>query len=79
MQHEGEFIVTFPKAYHSGFSLGWNAAEASNFAIMDWLPFGFEAVEAYAKVSIYTAFDLIYIAARACCVFPTAGSGSHAT
>lgn len=52
MQHEGEFIVTFPKAYHSGFSLGWNAAEAANFAVMDWLPYGFEAAEAYAKVLI---------------------------
>ena len=50
VQHEGEFIVTFPKAYHSGFSLGWNAAEAANFAVMDWLPYGFEAAEAYAKV-----------------------------
>ena len=50
VQHEGEFIVTFPKAYHSGFSLGWNAAEAANFAVMDWLPYGFEAVESYAKV-----------------------------
>ncbi|KAL0052381.1 hypothetical protein WJX82_001231 [Trebouxia sp. C0006] len=49
VQHEGEFIVTFPKAYHSGFSLGWNAAEAANFAVMDWLPYGFEAVESYAK------------------------------
>ena len=50
VQHQGEFIVTFPKAYHSGFSLGWNAAEAANFAVMDWLPYGFEAAEAYAKV-----------------------------
>lgn len=52
VQHEGEFIVTFPKAYHSGFSLGWNAAEAANFAVMDWLPYGFEAVESYAKVCL---------------------------
>ena len=53
VQHEGEFIVTFPKAYHSGFSLGWNAAEAANFAVMDWLPYGFEAAEAYAKVRYF--------------------------
>ena len=50
VQHEGEFVITFPKAYHSGFSLGWNAAEAANFAVMDWLPYGFEAVESYSKV-----------------------------
>ena len=69
VQHEGEFIVTFPKAYHSGFSLGWNAAEASNFAIMDWLPFGFEAVEAYAKVSTFSAFDVTHIAVQALSCF----------
>ena len=58
VQHEGEFIVTFPKAYHSGFSLGWNAAEAANFAVMDWLPFGFEAVESYSKVCRYMLQDM---------------------
>ena len=56
VQHEGEFIVTFPKAYHSGFSLGWNAAEAANFAVMDWLPFGFEAMESYSKVCSTSSF-----------------------
>ena len=62
VQHEGEFIITFPKAYHSGFSLGWNAAEAANFAVMDWLPYGFEAAEAYAKVCCPTAlFQSKYI------------------
>ncbi len=50
VQEPGEFIVTFPKAYHGGFSHGWNAAEAVNFAVLDWLPFGLEAVRRYAKV-----------------------------
>lgn len=50
VQEPGEFIVTFPKAYHGGFSHGWNAAEAVNFATLDWLPYGLEAVRRYAKV-----------------------------
>lgn len=43
-------MVTFPKAYHCGFSHGWNASEAVNFATLDWLPFGLEAARRYAKV-----------------------------
>lgn len=47
IQQEGEIIVTFPRAYHGGFSHGWNCAEAVNFATMDWLPHGRSAVESY--------------------------------
>lgn len=32
LQHPGEFIVTFPRAFHGGFSMGPNAGEAVNFA-----------------------------------------------
>jgi histone demethylase JARID1 len=32
VQHPGEFVVTFPRAFHGGFSLGPNAGEAVNFA-----------------------------------------------
>ncbi|KAK9811760.1 hypothetical protein WJX72_009620 [[Myrmecia] bisecta] len=49
LQQEGELIVTFPKAYHCGFSHGWNCAEAANFGTLDWLPYGAEAVEKYCK------------------------------
>ena len=32
LQHPGEFVVTFPRAFHGGFSMGPNAGEAVNFA-----------------------------------------------
>ena len=32
LQHPGEFVVTFPRAFHGGFSLGPNCGEAVNFA-----------------------------------------------
>lgn len=47
LQEPGEFVVTFPSAYHGGFSHGFNVAEACNFALPDWLPWGRSAVEKY--------------------------------
>jgi jumonji domain-containing protein 2 len=43
-QHRGEFMVTFPRAYHWGFNSGPNVAEAVNFALDSWIPYGKEAV-----------------------------------
>jgi hypothetical protein len=48
-QNPGEFVVTFPQAYHGGFSLGFNCGEAVNFALPDWIPFGRDASECYRK------------------------------
>jgi histone demethylase JARID1 len=47
VQRAGSFVITWPRAYHAGFSHGLNVAESSNFATPDWLPWGRLAVEAF--------------------------------
>ncbi|PKA65099.1 putative lysine-specific demethylase JMJ14 [Apostasia shenzhenica] len=49
VQHPGEFVLTFPRAYHTGFNCGFNCAEAVNVAPVDWLPHGQYAVELYRE------------------------------
>ena len=49
VQKAGDFIVTFPNAYHGGFSHGINCGEAVNFAIPEWLSYGSQAIEKYHK------------------------------
>lgn len=48
VQNRMEFILTFPGAYHSEFSCGFNCSEAVCFAPLDWLPHGQIAVELYS-------------------------------
>ncbi|XP_061094946.1 lysine-specific demethylase 4A [Conger conger] len=42
-QEAGQFIVTFPYAYHAGFNHGFNCAESTNFATQRWIEYGKQA------------------------------------
>uniref|UniRef100_A0AAQ4NXS3 [histone H3]-trimethyl-L-lysine(4) demethylase n=1 Tax=Gasterosteus aculeatus aculeatus TaxID=481459 RepID=A0AAQ4NXS3_GASAC len=56
-QCAGEFVITFPRAYHSGFNQGFNFAEAVNFCTMDWMPIGRKCVAHYRELSRYCVFS----------------------
>uniref|UniRef100_A0A669ER68 [histone H3]-trimethyl-L-lysine(4) demethylase n=1 Tax=Oreochromis niloticus TaxID=8128 RepID=A0A669ER68_ORENI len=56
-QCAGEFVITFPRAYHSGFNQGFNFAEAVNFCTMDWMPLGRGCVDHYRQLNRYCVFS----------------------
>ncbi|KAK2465991.1 hypothetical protein APHAL10511_001632 [Amanita phalloides] len=61
-QRAGEFVITFPKAYHAGFNHGLNFNEAVNFALPDWLPYGRECVHRYRehrKLPVFSHDELL--------------------
>ena len=67
LQHAGEYIVTFPRAFHGGFSLGPNCGEAVNFALHDWIPHAVDANERYrtfARPSVFSHDRLVYTMAH---------------
>jgi len=67
VQHPGEFVVTFPRAFHGGFSMGPNIGEAVNFATYDWIPFGSDANERYrscARPSVFSQDRLTFTMAN---------------
>lgn len=62
IQRPGEFIITFPKVYHSGFNYGFNVNEAVNFTLPLWIPYSINAVEEYKQVGkecVFNTFELL--------------------
>ncbi|CEH16103.1 DNA-binding protein jumonji/RBP2/SMCY, contains JmjC domain [Ceraceosorus bombacis] len=56
-QRANELVITFPKAYHSGFNQGFNLNEAVNFALPDWLDRDLECVQRYQRFSKQPVFS----------------------
>ena len=49
VQEQGHFIITFPYGYHSGFNLGLNCAESTNFALERWVEYGKKATRCLCR------------------------------
>eukprot|EP00258_Populus_trichocarpa_P022258 XP_024438277.1 lysine-specific demethylase REF6 [Populus trichocarpa] len=63
VQNAGEFVVTFPRAYHSGFSHGFNCGEAANIATPEWLTVAKDAAIRRASINyppMVSHFQLLY-------------------
>ncbi|SCU85614.1 LAFA_0D16710g1_1 [Lachancea sp. 'fantastica'] len=58
VQYPGEYVVTFPKCYHSGFNTGYNFNEAVNFTLDLWLPYGVEATHDYIDTGKKCVFNM---------------------
>ncbi|KRY89410.1 Lysine-specific demethylase 4A [Trichinella pseudospiralis] len=65
VQLPGQFILTYPGAYHSGFNFGYNCAEAINFAMKSWIEYGLNAKfclcgHSTVRFDMLTALDKLY-------------------
>ncbi|XP_028765172.1 lysine-specific demethylase REF6 isoform X2 [Neltuma alba] len=70
VQNAGEFVVTFPRAYHTGFSHGFNCGEAANIATPEWLRVAKDAAIRRASINyppMVSHFQLLYDLALALC------------
>ncbi|GKT41243.1 complex component lid2 [Colletotrichum spaethianum] len=66
-QRAGQFVITFPQAYHAGFNHGFNFNEAVNFAPCDWEPFGLSGVErlqVFRRQPCFSHDELLWTAAE---------------
>ncbi|KXX73938.1 Lid2 complex component lid2 [Madurella mycetomatis] len=66
-QRAGQFVITFPQAYHAGFNHGFNFNEAVNFAPSDWEPYGLAGVERLQRFRRQPCFshdELLWTAAE---------------
>lgn len=65
IQYPGEFVITFCGAYHAGFNVGYNCAEAVNFACKNWINLGIKAgicrcVSDCVKIDMNCFVDSLY-------------------
>lgn len=58
VQRAGEIMLTFPRAYHGGFNTGYNVAESCNFAVTDWIPWGWMSDQTYRQFGKAHVFSL---------------------
>ena len=66
-QRANEFVVTYPKAYHSGFNQGFNLNEAVNFALPDWVMDGLECArryQAFRRQPVFSHDELLITVAQ---------------
>jgi histone demethylase JARID1 len=66
-QRAGQFVITFPQAYHAGFNHGFNFNEAVNFAPNDWETFGDDGVERlqqFRRQPCFSHDELLWTAAE---------------
>ncbi|WOL04424.1 lysine-specific demethylase REF6-like isoform X1 [Canna indica] len=80
VQNAGDFVVTFPGAYHMGFSHGFNCGEAANIATPEWLRFAKEAALRRASINyppMVSHFQLLYALALPLCKRMPIGDGSE--
>ncbi|KAJ6155445.1 hypothetical protein N7470_006011 [Penicillium chermesinum] len=65
-QRAGQFVLTFPQAYHAGFNHGFNFNEAVNFAPADWEPWGamgVERLQTFRRHPFFSHDELLFTAA----------------
>ncbi|XP_074568161.1 lysine-specific demethylase JMJ705-like [Curcuma longa] len=80
VQNAGDFVVTFPGAYHSGFSHGFNCGEAANIATPEWLKFAKEAAVRRASINyppMVSHYQLLYALALSLSRRMPIGDGSE--
>lgn len=66
-QRAGQFVITFPQAYHAGFNHGFNFNEAVNFAPNDWEPAGdagIERLQQFRRQPCFSHDELLWTAAE---------------
>jgi hypothetical protein len=65
-----KFVLNFPRAYHSGFSTGFNVAEATNCGAADRTPRAPACTEVYRKYHHTACFSVHQVLIE--CIRPAA-------